>query len=119
MIYEINGVKLGVVRTADFLEFMVNHIFFSFMATGRPGLNQGVTDLVDCLIRMFVERGSIHPGQLNVDEYNAIVRDALKLVMDGFILEGTAGIYNATFKMYNYVGQLPKPQVKPAVKSKK
>lgn len=105
--HEIDGQKLGVVRTADFMSFIVDHIFFRFMDAGRAGAAEAVADMVDCLIQMFEERGSLTPGQIDSAEYYLIKRDAMKLVFDGLVLEGTTGIMSAAFKMYNYVGQLP------------
>lgn len=111
--YEIDGKKLGVVRTEAFLSFIVEHIFFRFMDAGRAGAAEAVGDMVDCLIQMFEERGSLTPGQIDAAEYYLIKRDAMKLVFDGLILEGSVGINAAVFKMYNYVGQLPTKPAKP------
>ncbi len=110
--HEIDGKKLGVVKTDVFTNFMVEHIFFRFMDAGRAGANQAITDLVDCLIKMFEERGSLNPGQIDQVQYNELKRDATTLIINGLIQEGTVGIDAAVFKMYNYIGQLPKREVK-------
>jgi hypothetical protein len=110
--HEIDGKKLGEVRTEDFLNFITDHIFFRFFDSGRTGIQYATTDLVDCLIKLFEDRGELNKGQIDDTQYQELNRDAQKLIVNGLIEEGTTGIYNAAFKMYNYIGQLPKKPAK-------
>lgn len=106
--HEIDGQKLGVVKTEVFMDFFTDHLFFRFFDTGRSGLADGINNLVDSLITMFEQRGELKKGQITSEERQEIIQLATKNIVNGLIEEGTTGIHNGAFKMYNYVGQIKK-----------
>lgn len=105
---EIDGQPLGVIKTEAFMDFFTDHLFFRFFDSGRSGLNEGIGTLVDCLITMFEQRGELKKDQITREQRQELIELATKNIVNGLIQEGTTGIYNGAFKMYNYVGQIKK-----------
>ena len=108
MYTEINGQKLGVIKTDTFIDFFTEKLFFGMMDNGREQINHVCGDLVECLVEMMVQRGELNRGQVTKDEFRELQKEAIALVVNGLIQSGTPGIYNAIHAMYVRIGQLPK-----------
>jgi hypothetical protein len=101
MIYsaiDVNGkyIKMEEVVYSDLIQFFSENAFLSFMDAGRAGIRQIAKDFVDNLrFKWSVPR--------NIEEESKQYLVAERLLLDGFITKGSAGLTDAVRSIHQVV----------------